>query len=230
MPLQLRGTYSIFRSASAVKRPLPPCFFAPPFPETSAPLRLVFFRRGAELTAIRVRCQPTSSTRYFPLFSSAPLRLTASRGCGFYHHRVPCQPGFVDHLFHLSVPDRSPHRRCGFVFPFEGRAFYFSVASGVNSHLLPLIPLSSTRHRRQRSPYLGVSPALVNQMCRRSLAPIHTEATWLAAPLAQRPVSGVTGRSSRSLERSTRPRRQRSAVTTARSSWKARSMSSFTMM
>jgi len=93
-PCSTSGLPSLFRGGFSVKRPLPLRFhrFASVLNQHRAAALCFFFRGGAEPTSFP---RPVS-THFVDPFISPPLLcrrcdFAASRGCGFYHHRVGSQ-------------------------------------------------------------------------------------------------------------------------------------------
>ena len=110
-PRSTSGPPSLFRSAFAVKRPLPLRFSASPrLASASRRSALLLPVEGARnLLRFRVRRQLTSSTLFFPPpLPGRQCDLAASRGCGFYHRRIGSPLRFVDFVFRLSARPGRP--------------------------------------------------------------------------------------------------------------------------
>ncbi len=208
------GPHSLFEAAFSVKR-LAALGFQPPASASglsSERRRLLLLRRPP--------CQPAVSG-----LDSFVVRRTAlllrSRGRGFYHRRVLSQP-----------PSSTLYFRCqpAVGFPSEGRGFYFAAGFCVNNPCSELHPgdhRATPRSESLMAQGIGARNLFARHCASRPTAPGVRVSGVTALPhpsiptFVQRPDSegGTPGRSSFSFERSTRPRRHRSATTTERSSW-----------
>ena len=121
-PVQPRGLPSLFRSCSAVKRPLPLCFAAPSRLDSTwhrgaLPLpvegRGTYFVSASRVNSLRRLFLPPRFG--FRRFEREAASTTAALGVNFAHRLF---------ISSFTASTGRFNRRCGFAFPSEGRGYY----------------------------------------------------------------------------------------------------------
>jgi hypothetical protein len=212
------------------------------FTSSSALLPGFSFEGRRNLLPFRFLCQLASLTRFFPPAVFCRLRDgSGSAGGGFYHRRVSSQLRFVDCLFRSVCCSRPEVPTASAVSPSRprGRGMYRLAPPRVNRSFNRAAVLARRPPFKAKWRVLLLPVSVICVTFRREVRGLIHQAIGrrkLFSPgLFGRPRANLYGpqgpeRSNRSLERSTRPCRQRSATTTAWRSPYARSKLSFTMM